>query len=133
MFFVPEVADYELRRVCLHREFHDSIVRLDDLKRIIVYLPITTEVMNKAAEFWADARRKGKPTAPDAALECDAILAAQTVLQADTRNNVETLVATDNVRHLKLFVKAKRWHEIQGTDSQNEAEEAEAGGNGNSC
>ena len=122
LFFVPEVADYELRRVCLHREFRESIVRLDNLKRTIVYLPITTEVMNKAAEFWADARRRGKPTAPDAALECDAILAAQTVLQADTKNDVETLVATDNVRHLELFVKAKRWREIQGTNSQIESE-----------
>ena len=122
-FFVPEIADYELRRSYLHREFQDSIHRLDHLKRTIGYLPITTEVMNKAAEFWADARRRGRPTAPDPALDGDVILAAQTVLQAENRYEAQTLVATDNVRRLEMFVKAKRWREILGTESQTESEE----------
>ena len=116
-FIVPEIADYELRRSFLHRGFVDSINRLDELKRVLTYLPITTEVMNKAAEFWADATKQGRPTAPDPALDGDVILAAQAVLQADRKYARETLVATDDVRHLEMFVKAKRWPEIQGSES----------------
>ena len=116
--FVPEIADYELRRKFLHMEFIDSISRLDQLKRALTYLPITTEVMNKAAEFWAQARKKGKPTAADASLDADVILAAQTVLQANRENVTETLVATDNVGHLEIFVSAKPWRDIRGPESR---------------
>ncbi len=66
--------------------------------------------MLRAAQFWADARDMGKPTADDAALDCDRILAAQAedlVLRGD-----DALVATTNVRHLSLFTRARFWKEI---------------------
>ena len=40
--------------------------------------------MLKAAEFWAGARRSGSPTAPEAALDADVILAAQAAMLNDT-------------------------------------------------
>jgi hypothetical protein len=33
--------------------------------------------MRRAAEFWADFRRRGQPTATDASLDGEAVLAAQ--------------------------------------------------------
>jgi hypothetical protein len=51
------------------------------LKAALRYLPITTEVMLQAAAFWAQMRRQGQPTAIDAALDGDVILAAQAVAQ----------------------------------------------------
>ena len=68
-------------------------------------MPLTTETMLKAAELWADARRRGVPTADPKELDGDAILAAQAI-------QVGAVVATDNVGHLSRFVDARNWMEI---------------------
>lgn len=102
---VPEIADYEVRRELLRADKLQGIARLDTVKSAIVYLPITTSVMLKAAELWAQARRDGLPTADPKALDCDVILAAQAL-------EVNGIVATENVGHLARFVQAKPWREL---------------------
>src|SRR5215831_16576630 len=96
---VPEIADYELRRELLRTGLTRGILRLETLLTVqgIDYLPITTPAMRLAAEFWARARRGGRPTADPKALDADVILAAQASLigMAD-----EVIVATTNVDHL---------------------------------
>jgi predicted nucleic acid-binding protein len=82
-----------------------SIERLNQLKEVLTYLPLNTAVMLKAAELWANARKRGRPTADAKALDGDVILAAQSI-------QVGAVVATENVRHLSLFVEAKRWQDI---------------------
>ena len=72
--YVSEVADYEVRRNLLLHNKQDSIRRLEDLNRSLIYLPISTSVMLKAAELWAVARRRGRPTADLKELDCDVIL-----------------------------------------------------------
>lgn len=74
------------------------------------YLPITTAVMLKAAELWAEARRSGQPTADAKALDGDVILAAQAILAAEDGNDV--VIATTNVGHLSRFVDAYEWGSI---------------------
>jgi predicted nucleic acid-binding protein len=108
--FVPEIADYEVRRKLLHIGATEGIRRLDLVKAAHDYAPITTDVMLRAAELWADVRRIGLPTAADAALDGDCILAA-TALQAAGLGDVAT-VATDNVGHLSRFVDAQLWESI---------------------
>ena len=54
--YVPEIADYELRRELLLYKKIESIGRLDRLKTRLRALPITTEIMLKAAELWAWGR-----------------------------------------------------------------------------
>ncbi len=105
---VPEIADYEVRRELLRAGRDKGIHRLDELKTTLGYVAITTEAMQKAAEFWAEARRRGRPTAHERSLDADAILAGQaaTVLRDDV------VVATANPRHLSRFVQAERWQEI---------------------
>jgi predicted nucleic acid-binding protein len=107
---VPEIADYEVRRELLRADKTKSIQRLDALKSLIGYIPITTEVMLKAAEFWAQARMSGRPTADHKALDADVILAAQAFVTRQDGDDV--VVATTNVGHLSLFVSAKMWNEI---------------------
>lgn len=103
---VPEIADYEVRRELLRAQKTRGIARLNLLKDSIGYVPITTLVILKAAELWAQARRSGMPTADPKALDCDVILAAQ-ALEANG------IVATENVGHLSRFVDARHWRDIQ--------------------
>lgn len=107
---IPEIADYEVRRELLRAGKDGGLGRLDALKAMLRYAPITTAVMLKAAEFWATARRTGRQSADDASLDADMILAAQA--GALVRDGDETVIATTNVRHLALFSSARMWREI---------------------
>jgi predicted nucleic acid-binding protein len=111
--FIPEIADYELRRNLLHlirkqQAVVRSIERLDDLERLLEYLPLDTEMMHQAAAFWAEARHKGMPTAGDRALDGDVILAAQAVSVGGT-------IITANRKHLSQFVPTREWSAIAGS------------------
>ncbi len=108
---VPEIADYEVRRELLRARKSKGIARLEMLKQAVDYIPLTTTAMLKAAEFWAVARNQGKPTADDKALDGDVILAAQAAILAESGE--EVVIATTNVKHLAMFVKAQLWREIQ--------------------
>ncbi len=107
---IPEIADYELRRELLRTAATRSIHRLNDLKTMFLYDPITTDAMLLAAQFWADSRRRGMPTADPHALDGDAILAAQATLLASPGARVTVL--TTNVGHLAQFVDARDWETI---------------------
>jgi predicted nucleic acid-binding protein len=109
---VPEIADYELRRELLRAERTEGLRRLDELGRRLRYSPITTEIMRTAATYWAIARRRGQPTAPDPSLDPDVILAAQAAAEQARRPATQVLVATTNVGHLARFADARQWWEI---------------------
>lgn len=105
IIYVAEIADYEVRRELLRAGKIASIRRLDVLCADLHYLPLTTEIMRRAAELWAEARNTGRPTAPPEALDGDVILAAQA-------ESVGAIVATENVGHLARFVTARSWRDI---------------------
>lgn len=107
---VPEIADYEVRRELLRADKKDGIARLNSLKHTIGYLPLNTEIMLKAAEFWAEARKHGRPAAPDPALDADVILAAQ-AYYVSSRGH-DAVIATTNVGHLARFAQARHWRDI---------------------
>ena len=102
---IPEVADFEVRRSLLLHKLNDSILALGELRERLFFLPITSSVMLKAAELWADARKQGRPTADPRELDCDVILAAQAI-------EANAIVATTNLGHLKRYVTAKDWRKI---------------------
>ena len=107
---LSEIIDYEIRRELLRANKLSSIRKLDLLKSELTYLPITTEVMLKAAELWARVRNEGKLTADNKSLDGDVILAAQAILIANYGH--EVIVATSNAKHLSLFVDAREWQNI---------------------
>ena len=109
--FVPEIADYEVRRELIRANKVKGIERLDELGEAIGYLPLSTEMMRRAAELWAESRQRGQPTASPSSLDADVILAAQAII-AGEKLGEPVLVATNNVRHLSRFVAAKTWSEI---------------------
>ena len=105
---VPEIADYELRRELLHANKVQGVANLDRLIAQTEYLPITTTAMRQAAQFWAQARQQGQPTAGDKTIDCDMILAAQ----AATLGVSDFVIATTNIKHLSRFVPADLWQNI---------------------
>jgi predicted nucleic acid-binding protein len=107
---IPEIIDYEIRREIIRLNHASSLDRLNDLREIFLFEPLNSRTLERAAEFWAMARRRGKPTADPQALDCDVILAAQASLIAERGHQVT--VATTNVRHLSLFVDARDWATI---------------------
>ena len=104
--YVPEICDYEIRRNLISKNLTASLAVLDELPRQLTFRPITSAVMRNAAQLWADARRRGTPTADPKELDADVILAAQ-ALEADA------IVVTENVGHLAQFVLTATWQTIQ--------------------
>ena len=108
---VPEIIDYEIRRELLRGNKIKGIKRLDEFINYVGYIPLTTETMRKAAEFWAQVRKQGKPTADDKALDGDVILAAQAAILMSRGRKV--VVATTNVGHLSRLIEAENWKDIR--------------------
>jgi len=108
--YVPDIADYEVRRELLRANKTPGIKKLDDLRAEIGYAPITTEVLIEAASFWAQARQIHKPTAADAALDGDMILCGHA--EVWKKAGYRTIIATTNVKHLSLFADARVWWDI---------------------
>lgn len=105
--FIPEVADYEVRRelVRLIRAGQlpaSRLNRLDQLANLCTYLPVTTAMWRRAAELWADARQQGLPTASAAALDADVLIAAQAA-------EVQATVVTMNPGHIGRWVPIRTW------------------------
>lgn len=107
---VPGISDYELRREMLLIGSSKGIVKLNALRNGIGFAPITNAVMDQAAIFWAQARKMGKPTASDAALDGDMILSGHAAVISSQGHQV--IIATTNVKHLDLFCDASLWTDI---------------------
>lgn len=106
---IPEISDYEVRRELLRANKLKGISRLDDLAKLIEYLPLTTAAMQQAAKLWAEARQQGQPTAGDKTIDGDMILVAQAI----TLGSPDVVIATTNVGHLSRFITAELWQNIQ--------------------
>ncbi len=104
---VPAIADYEVRRELIRINAGSSLASLDAMIGRLEFLPLSFDALRLAADYWAQARQSGFPTAPDPALDCDVILAAQA-----TTCGTPVVVATANLRHLQRFVTAELWHGI---------------------
>jgi hypothetical protein len=107
---VPDVADYEDRRELLRAGRMTGIHRLDALGTSLGVVATTSDINRDAAALWAMARRQGRPTAINAALDFDVIIAAQA--RSIGRDGHEVVVATTNVAHLARFVDARMWTDI---------------------
>ena len=109
--YVPEIADYEVRRELIRIGAAASVARLENMKILLDYLPLTTLMMQKAAELWAQARNAGISTADKHALDGDVTLCAQSLSLGLAPS--EFVVSTSNVKHLSRFVPAEEWANIQ--------------------
>ncbi len=105
--YLSEVADYEVRRELVRliqagQLPASRLNRLNQLPTLFLYLPVTTVMWQRAAEFWADARSRGLPTASSAALDGDVLIAAQA-------SEIQATVVTTNAAHIGVWVPVKNW------------------------
>lgn len=107
---IAEIVDYECRRGWLRHDNWPALANLDQVKADLLYVPITTEAMIRAAEFWARSRKGGYATTTEQRLDADVILAAQ--VSMFRQEVAQVIVATMNTRHLSRFVAASQWDEI---------------------
>ncbi len=108
--YLPEVIDYELRRELLRAGKTASVKRLDGLKTLLRFLPITSPAMLLAADLWAQSRQSRLPTGDPKKLDIDVILAAQALTLGIP--NSDLITATSNVGHISRFVPAALWTDI---------------------
>ena len=105
--YISEVADYEVRRE-LTRLIRSGqlppsrLDRLDELPNLCIYLPVSTTMWKRAAQLWAEARRRGAPSASDPALDADVLIAAQAL-------EVGATVVTTNAAHFVPWVPVQPW------------------------
>ena len=112
---VSEIADYEERRELILQNKLNNIQRLDALISRVDYFRITTDVMREAAKLWAFARKNGKQTADNKALDADVILCAQAIIAKS--EGIDVMIATSDPgalnRLLKnYYISARRWRDI---------------------
>lgn len=109
---VPAVADFEVRRELIRARKTNGLARLDafNTSQPDRYVPLSDEALRLAATLWAEARRRGTPTADARELDCDVILAAQALNMGVPASDI--VVATTNAGHLSQFVTARPWQEI---------------------
>jgi len=118
-FYVPEIADFELRRELLRVAGKTGstagLTRLDTFIAAETnrYLPLTTPAVRLAAALWAQARNKGRTTAPPESLDGDTLIVAQANLLNPSAFGLSlTVVATANVGHLSALTSATLWSDI---------------------
>jgi len=86
-----------------------ALGRLERLAGRVTLAPCDRKTMIIVAGYWAEARARGLPTAPDESLDADVILAA--TARRASRGGRDVCVITTNVAHLSRFVPARRWDE----------------------
>ena len=114
-FYVPEIADFGLRRELIRAGRTSSITRLDSFLVALPdrYLPLTTPAVRLAAALWAQVRNQGRTTAPPEALDGDTLIAAQANLLNPAAFGLSAaVVATANVGHLSVLTAAVLWSDI---------------------
>jgi predicted nucleic acid-binding protein len=105
---VSEVCDYELRRELIRIGASRSLAKLDELGRELRYLPVTTTTWRSAARLWAVLRGAGRPTASDASLDGDVLLAAQARAE-------HAVIVTTNPKHFDTIADARTLDSLESS------------------
>jgi hypothetical protein len=114
--YSSDLCDYEVRRSLVlasqKKSSLNGIPKLNGLREIIFFLPITYPLLIKASSLWAQARSKGIPTANDSSLDVDIIICCHWQMLQEESPGRYAVIATTNVKHLSRFAEAQLWRNI---------------------
>lgn len=113
---VPAIADYEVRRELTRLARPASIASLDTWNSVPSerYISLTETALRLASSLRAHARTTGTATADPKELDCDALIASQALdyQSAHQLASNEIIIATTNVGHISLFIRADLWQNV---------------------
>lgn len=111
-----EICMYEVKRGLILASqsagSFEGIERLNDLRKVIDFLPITTKVLEEASILWASAQSKSQGTSNPKNIDVDIILCAQWKILQDESPGRRVVVVTENLRDLSRFADADSWKNI---------------------
>lgn len=112
-----DLCDYEVRRGLIlasqKKPNFGGIQRLDELREMILFLPVNYFLILRASSFWAQARSQGLPTASNSSLDVDIIICSHLQILQEEFPGRYAVIATTNIKHLSRFAEAKSWRNIK--------------------
>jgi hypothetical protein len=113
---VPAIADYEVRRELIRLGKTAGIVSLNAWNSAPSdrYVPLTDSALQLASTLWAQSRKAGAVTADPKELDCDVLIAAQSLEYQAVHGLASNaiIIATVNIGHLSHFLPADLWQNI---------------------
>lgn len=112
------ICEYETKRSLIlarmENKSSEGIEVLDKFKEegVIEFLPVTEEVANIAADNWADAEKKGQPTADAKDINIDMIICGHWRALKNKYPGRYIVIATTNIGHLQRYAEAELWENI---------------------
>jgi predicted nucleic acid-binding protein len=111
-----DICDYEVRRSLLlesvKKNSFNSLDNLNELRNVIDFLNLDTEVMLAASQIWVETRKIGKQTADNYNIDVDIIIIAHWQLLKKQYPSRYLVIATTNVKHFQGFAEALNWQDI---------------------
>lgn len=110
-FRTSEICDYELRRELL-RIKSPSLDALNQLRELIDFETLTPEVLQTAAQIWAEARGVGQPNVIPENIDIDCILAAHWFHLKQQQPGRQVIIATQNIQDFQRVTDCAPWQAI---------------------
>jgi predicted nucleic acid-binding protein len=113
-----EICAYEKKRGLLKQSLKQGrnvggLQKLEELRNGIEFLPVTKEVLDEAAQVWAEAMYQNQPMTQPSRLDADAIICAHWRLLDKDNPGRAVVIATTNLRDLNRFTVAAMWSNIR--------------------
>ena len=111
-----DICDYEVSRSLLlesvKKNSFNSLDNLNELRNVIDFLNLDTEVMLAASQIWVETRKIGKQTADNYNIDVDIIIVAHWQLLKKQYPSRYLVIATTNVKHFQGFAEALNWQDV---------------------
>ncbi|WP_044034735.1 PIN domain-containing protein, partial [Microcystis aeruginosa] len=109
-------CDYEVRRSRLlesvKKNSFNSLDNLNELRNVIDFLNLDTEVMLESSQIWVETRKIGQQTADNYNIDVDIIILAHWQLLKKQYPSRYLVIATTNVKHFQGFAAALNWQDV---------------------
>jgi hypothetical protein len=94
------------------KNYFNSLDNLNELRHVIDFLNLDTEVMLASSQIWVETGKIGKQTADNSNIDVDITILAHWQLLKKQYPSRYLVIATTNVKHFQGFAEALNWQDI---------------------